>query len=355
MNETMTMTARQPAVPGQQAIDPADWTGAELEKSDAWKYRLSDAEIADIDAAVRGVEARGLDIMDITRETFPLPVFGPALAEIRKQLLDGLGLTLIRGFPIQRYTRAEAAAAFFGIGCYLGRAVSQNAKGHVLGHVKALTDADYNDPRNAKVRGYQTKVNQRFHADSCDIVGLMCLQTPKSGGLSSIVSTVAVHNEMLRRRPDLVAALAGPIYWDRRGEVPDGKDPWYVLPVFNYYKGYFSCRYGRQYIDSTQRFEQVPRLTPLQFEALDVMDALLAELHMKMQFEIGDIQFLFNHVTLHGRTAFENWPEPERARHLLRLWLSIDGERPVPSVLAERTQGGIVTAGTRLHAPLEAE
>ena len=343
MSQTRTHIRHEPAVPGRAVVDPADWTGAELERSEDWIHRLSDAEIADIDQAIRAVEARGLDIMEITRETFPLPVFGPALAGIREALLNGLGLALIRGFPVARYSRAQAAAAFFGIGCHLGRAVSQNAKGHVLGHVKKLTDSDYNtDPTE---RGYRTNVDQRFHADSCDIVGLMCLQTPQSGGLSSIASTVAVHNAMLTRRPDLVEVLAGPIYWDRRGEVPEGKDPWYVLPVFNYHQGWFSCRYARQYIDSTQRFPEV----------LDMMDALLAELHMKMRFEIGDIQFLYNHVTLHGRTAFEDWPEPERKRHLFRLWLSIDGQRPVPPVLAERMRGGIVTKGTRLKAPLEAE
>jgi hypothetical protein len=353
MNDTRTRITRVPAVAGQKVIDPATWTGAALKRSDDWIYRLSEAEVADVDQAVRGVEARGLDIMDITRENFPLPVFGPALGKIREELLDGLGLMLIRGFPVERYNRAQAAAAFFGIGCYLGRAVSQNHKGHMLGHVKKLTDADYNtDPSE---RGYRTNVDQRFHADSCDIVGLMCLQTPKSGGLSSIASTVTVYNEMLARRPDLAHVLTEPMYWDRRGEVPEGKDPWYILPVFNFHEGWFSCRYGRQYIDSTQRFEQVPRTTPEQAEALDMMDALLAELKLNMQFEIGDIQFLFNHVMLHGRTAFEDWPEPERKRHLFRLWLTIDGERPIPPVLAERTQGGIVTSGTRLKAPLEAE
>lgn len=353
MGGTTSSPIRQPATPGGKVIDPATWTGASLEASTDWIHRLSAPEIADIDQAVERVVADGLDIMEISRETFPLPVFGPTLAGIRDQLLNGLGLTLIRGFPIERYDRARAAAAFFGIGSYLGRAVSQNPKGHVLGHVKKLTDSDYNT--NPNERGYRTNVDQRFHADSCDVVGLMCLQTPKSGGLSSVASTVAVHNEMLARRPDLARVLAEPMYWDRRGEVPEGKDPWYVMPVFNYQQGYFSCRYARQYMDSTQRFEQVPRQTPAQIEALDMMDSLLAELHLKMQFETGDIQFLFNHVTLHGRTSFEDWPEPERKRHLFRLWLSIDGERPIPPVLAERTQGGIVTSGTRLKAPLEAE
>lgn len=352
MSKTADRAVRQPAVPLQPVVDPAEWTGAQMEATDDWIYHLSEAEIEDLDRAIRGVETRGLDIMEITRETFPLPVLGAGIARVRRDLLDGRGFTLIRGFPVTRYNRAQAAAAFFGIGCHIGRAISQNAKGHVLGHVKKLTDVDYNT--NASERGYRTNVNQRFHADSCDIVGLLCLQPAKSGGLSSVASTVAVHNEMLRRRPDLVKVLSEPVYWDRRGEVPEGKDPWYVLPVFNYVDGYFSCRYARQYIDSTQRFPDVPRLTPQQVEAFDLMDSLLAELHMKMQFRQGDIQFLLNHVTLHGRTAFEDFPEPEKRRHLFRLWLSIDGERPIPAALAERVSG-IITKETRLKAPLEAE
>jgi hypothetical protein len=349
----MTRTITRTAIRGQAVIDPAGWTALEMERSGDWIYHLSDAEIADLDRAIRDVEARGLDIMDITRENFALPVLEDGLNRVKSLLLDGTGLALIRGFPVARYSRAQAAAAFFGIGRYLGRALSQNPKGHVLGHVKKLTDVDYN--KDPSERGYRTNVQQRFHADSCDIVGLMCLQTAKSGGLSSIVSTVTVHNTMLERHPDLLAALAEPLYWDRRGEVPEGKDPWYITPVFNYYQGYFSCRYGRQYIDSTQRFDAVPRYTPRQIEALDTMDALLAELHMKTQFEQGDIQFLHNHVTLHGRTAFEDYPEPERKRHLFRLWLSSDGARPIPPALAERTAGGIITKGTVLKAPLEAE
>ncbi len=347
----MTIT-EQPAIAHQQVIHPADWDGREMLESEAFIYRLTDDEIADIDRAVQDVQEDGLDIMDITRENFPLPVFGPRLAELRDEIVHGRGLVLIRGFPVWEYSRAQAAAAFFGIGHYLGRAVSQNAKGHMLGHVKKLTDVDYN--KDPSERGYRTNVNQRFHADSCDVVGLMCLQTPQSGGLSSLASTVRVYNTMLERRPDLAKVLTEPMYWDRRGEIPEGKDPWYVLPIFNFYKDTFSSRYGRQYIDSTQRFDAVPKYTPEQVEALDYMDELLAELMFNMTFERGDIQFLLNHVTVHGRTAFEDFPEPERKRHLFRLWLSLDGERPTPPELADRN-GGIIVKGTRLKTPLEAE
>jgi len=343
-------------VPAEQrkvVIDPSGWSGEELLISDSWIHEMSSEEVMDVEEAIHRFELSGSDIINISKRNFSLPVFGETLSNIRKQLLSGLGITLIRGFPTRKYNRRQLAIAFFGMGTYIGRAVSQNSKGHMLGHVKKLTDSDYNS--DARERGYRTNVNQRFHSDSCDIVGLMVLQTPKAGGLSSIASTVTVHNKMLERHPDLIQVLYEPMFWDRRNEVPEGKDPWYILPVFNFVDGWFSCRYGRQYIDSTQRFAKVPRTTTQQKEALDMFDQLLSEFHLKMTFEVGDIQFLLNHTTVHGRTAFEDWPEPERARHLLRLWLCIDGERPLPAVLAERVRGGIVTAETRYHTPLEAE
>ena len=344
---------RLPGEQGKLVVDPSSWIGGELLQSESWVHEMTRAEIQDVENATHNFELSGVDMLNITRKHFPLPIFGETLRKIRKQLLSGLGLTLIRGFPTQKYNRHQLATAFFGMGTHLGRAVSQNSKGHMLGHVKKLTDSDYNT--DARERGYRTNVNQRFHSDSCDIVGLMVLQTPKAGGLSSIASTVNVHNKMLERHPDLTQVLYEPMYWDRRNEVPEGKDPWYILPVFNFVDGWFSCRYGRQYIDSSQRFVEVPRTTDQQKEALDKFDQLLSEFHLKMTFEVGDIQFLFNHTTVHGRTAFEDWPEPERARHLLRLWLCVDGERPLPAVLAERVRGGIVTAETRYHTPLEAE
>jgi len=71
-----------------------------------------------------------------------------------------------------------------------------------------------------------------------------------------------------------------------------------------------------------------------------------------IDFEQGDIQFLHNHVILHTRTAFEDWPEPERRRHLLRLWLRDDDGRPVVPLMRESFQG-IHVAGFRPVMPLD--
>ena len=205
----------------------------------------------------------------------------------------------------------EAATAFFGLGAHLGSARSQNGKGHVLGHVQDL-GLDVADPN---VRIYQTNERQTYHTDSCDIVGLLCLKTAKSGGLSALVSSTTIFNEMRRRRPDLLKLLFQPIATDRRGEVPEGQKPYFEIPVFNWHKGFLTAIYQRQYIDSAQRFADAPRLTPAQVEALDLFDALANDpaLHMFMEFKPGDVQLVHNHTMLHDRTGFVDWPEPERA------------------------------------------
>jgi hypothetical protein len=339
--------AREPAELGKTLVDPADWYPADINGSEAWIYRLSAAEIAEIEAAVAGVEARGLDIKDITRDDFPLPTLAPALADVRAELLDGRGFAMIRGLPVARLTRSRAAAAFWGVGTYLGTAISQNGKGHLLGHVKDL-DADY-----ARVRGYMTRAHMAFHCDQCDFLALACLHPAKSGGEHMICSSVALYNEMLRRRPDLAIALGGQFYRSRSGEIPPGEtEPWVRQPVFAFHEGYFAARGVSAAIEKAQALPGVPPLTDLEREAMRMFRDLAVELAVGIPFERGDVFYLFNHVTLHSRTAFEDWPEPERKRHLLRLWLTTRGARPLPREIARRSEG-IHVDGTVPTAPLD--
>jgi hypothetical protein len=337
---------------------PAAWIGAELRRSDGWMHHLAPAELDELDAALRATQRQGLGLLEIGRETFALPSFGRTLARLLDTLLNGRGFVLIRGIPLERYTRHEAATIYWGIGAHLGRPVPQNAQGHLLGHVRDL-GLELKDPA---VRVYQTTERQTFHTDSCDIVALLCLQKSKSGGLSSLTSSMSVYNEMVRRRPDLAALLFEPFATDRRGEVPEGMRPYFMQPVFNEHEGYLSTIYARRYIESAQRFPEVPRLTEAQREALDLFDSLAEDtaLRLDMAFEPGDMQFLQNHTILHDRTAYEDWPEPERKRHLLRLWLCPREGRPLPPVYAQRygsveigNRGGIRVPGQQLQAPLE--
>ena len=184
---------------------------------------------------------------------------------------------------------------------------------------------------------------RRYHNDSADIVTLLCLKNAKSGGLSSFSSSITVHNEILRRRPDLGPLMAGPWYFDRKGEVPPGKKPFFAIPVFNYHAGYLSVNYSDNYYLLSQRHAEVPRLTPAHYEAMALFNQLAAsdELRLDMMLQPGEIQVLSNHTALHTRSAFEDWDDVDQRRHLLRLWLAPANDRPLPDSYKEIYGGGI--------------
>lgn len=344
--------------PGKIDI-PSAWQGAEMKAHpDRWLRTLTADEIAELEGAAEAYLARTKEIADISKESFPLPHFGAHLQELKTTLLTGRGFEVIRGLPVEKYGQAFAATIFCGVGAHLGSARSQNAAGHILGHVRD-TGAD---AKNPNTRIYQTSERQTFHTDSSDVVGLLCIREAMEGGDSLLVSTSAIYNEMFARRPDLAALLFDPIATDRRGEVPEGEKPYLEIPVLNWHAGFLTGFYQRQYIDSAQRFPDAMRLTPAHVEALDLFDTLANDpaLHFGMRLQPGDMQFVYNHGLLHDRTGFRDWPEAGQKRHLLRLWLSMDGDRPLPNCFKQRygsieigNRGGIITKGTRLNVPLD--
>jgi len=308
------------------------WKGVELAHTESWIYRLSPGTVDEIEAALRAVEREALPVFDVTSANFPLPRFGGELRRISKELDSGRGFVQIKGLPIERYTLPQAKIIYWGIGTYLGRAISQNAKGDLLGDVR---DEGLNI-RAAGVRGYQTSTASPFHVDETDVVGLLCWRPAKAGGESLIVSSMALYNELLKRHPWYVGVLYNRFSYDWRGEQPKGRPPIYRWPVFEFYQGKLSCRYSRRMIEFAQKTTGVA-LSDIEKEAFDVMDGLIGELQLKIDFEPGDIQFLNNYVILHSRTAFEDFQEPDRRRHLLRLWLTVPGwNRLSPETLRER-------------------
>jgi len=332
--------------------DASAWYGPDLRGRTDWIAHLSEAEIAEVESASSELAKSSVDLTSIDARDFPLPTLGPRLQSLLEEVLSGRGFVLIRALPIERWTTREAAIAFLGIGVHLGRLRMQNAAGHLLGHVKDLGRSS-TDPH---ARIYQTRERQTHHTDSCDVVALLCLRAAKSGGLSNLVSSATIFNELHRRRPDLLRALLDRIETDRRGEVPEGGKPYFSIPVFNWHEGLLSAIYQRQYIESARRFPGVAPLSALQIEALNLFDELANDpsLNLMMELQPGDMQFVHNHTILHDRTAFEDFVEPERKRHLLRLWVAPPNARPLPEIYAERfgsitpgDRGGITVEGSR--------
>jgi hypothetical protein len=336
---------------------PSVWYGSEIQKEpERWIIHLTETELRELDDACRIFLASGKSLAELDHESFPLPTLMHRLQhEIRNdRLLRGMGFVLIKGLPADKYAKHDLEVLFFGLGSYIGRPRAQNARGDILGHVCDL-HVNGDDPY---VRLYQTNERQTFHTDSCDVVGLLCVQPARRGGESLLVSSDTVYNEMRRRWPHLLPSLLGPIATDRRGEVPPGMLPYVLIPVLNYHEGLITPFYQRQYIESAQRFSDAPRLTAEHTEALDAFDCLCNDptMHLKMVLERGDMLFVYNHSMLHDRTAFVdavptagNVPDEEEnergRRHLFRLWLSVPGDRPLPSIFASRY--GSVEIGNR--------
>ena len=340
---------RQPAVMLRPLIDPAGWRPEDLKGTDAWVYRMNDREIDEVLAAVARIEARGLALLGVRKDDFVVPTLAAGLAEMRAEVVSGRGFAVVRGLPVAGRTRLQTAIAFWGIGTHIGRAVSQNGKGHMLGHVKDLGGG----PMGATDRVYHVGGAIDFHCDRSDILSLCCLHPAKSGGEHRICSSVTLYNEMLKRRPDLVNELTFRFYRSRRGEIPPGEtEPWTRQPVFSIQDGYFAARGATGTLMRTQQMPGVPKLTPAQREAIDLYGKLCPDFALDLEFRIGDISYVSNHVTLHARTDYVDWPEPERKRHLLRLWLDTDGARPLHEDVAREIKG-VLVPGTVLTAPLD--
>jgi|SRR5262252_1645990 len=319
---------------------PSAWHGRDLARSTDWIRPISAAAVAELDAALASVKARGLAWADIRREDFPLSGFGAELAAVAHELEHGPGLVLLRGLPVARYTEDELRQLYWGIGAHLGTPRYQNAHGELIGEVRdelrvygAVNQPDVEQKTGAPVTSrYKARSSGplRFHTDRADVVGLLCVRQARSGGVSKIVSSVAINNAILERRPDLHALLHQDYYRTREGEERGGDRRWYALPVFGVRDGRLTSQYSRTFVEAAQRIPEIPRMTAAQDEALDLLAEMAEELCFEMELRPGDIQLLNNHVTYHARTAFEDDEVTGRDRLLYRLWLSMPNSRALP-------------------------
>ncbi|WP_322101904.1 TauD/TfdA family dioxygenase [Paraburkholderia sp. J41] len=303
---------------------PAAWRGADIQSKDDITVRFEPKHLQEIDVAVRAASQAGHTLDTLQNAHFPLDATAALLAQVRETLRDGAGIVVLSGIDVQRYTQAEIEMIYWGLGTYLGTGVSQSVLGDRLGHVKDFTRTD------PHARAYRNNQELTPHTDQSDIVGLMCLRTARSGGMSIATSAIAVHNALVERFPEYLEPLHLGFHYHRRGEQLPGEDPVtpYRVPVFSWHDGHLSCRYVRSYIETAARESGGP-LSKLETEALNCLERLTYELAFGFSLAPGDIYLINNYTVLHARTAFENWPEPERSRHLLRLWLVADGWRPL--------------------------
>jgi hypothetical protein len=339
------------------------WRGSEMAGSPRWQRRVSAAQLAEIDAAVAAARARGLRWEDMTTADFPLPSFASLADDIRAELEDGCGILMLRGIDPGRYDPDTLKLLYSGLVRHIGMLVYSNRGGEIMREIRdvgrdggrsvgerfgALPDSG--NP-GAFLSSYSRTLSNgslRYHTDRCDVVALFCIRQAWRGGVSLLCSSPAVHNEMLRRRPDLTAALYEDMWRSRFGEEDATNASSYPLPVWGVRDGKFTSHYSRTFVEAAQRSPKVPRVTAAQWEALDLLSNLAGELMFEMSFTPGDIQFVNNHVVYHARSAFEDDPDKGADRLLLRLWLSMPNSRALPEgheILWRNTDAGAPRGG----------
>jgi hypothetical protein len=317
---------------------PAAWKATDFASSDDFAVDLTARQLDALESDTARLKEAGGRHKDVTAKTFPLAAIREDVAGWRDEIRHGRGLLMLRGFPVERLDAVDLRLMFLGLGAHIGRPTSQSAMGDLVGDVINIGDDDRNE------RAYRSRRELKLHTDRCDHIGMLCIRPAMTGGVSGYASALAIHNEMLSTRPDLLAYLYRGYFHHRFGEQAPG-EPVVTrdrIPIFSVTDGVPSVILIRGYIDLAAQEGHVT-LSAAETEALDVFEEIgnRPEFRLDMTLEPGEATFTNNCCVLHTRTAFEDSDDVARKRLLLRLWLREDGRPAAPGVVLHKGYGGI--------------
>ena len=305
--------------------DERTWCANTIDETASWHYSLSEECLSALDEFIQGLRRHTRPITEIVRHELPCCV--ECLQPVLAALNAGCGFAIVERVSVERYTVEEAQAIYWVIGQFFGIPAAQNITGTLLYDVR---DTGQDVAQGARFS--VTNAESSFHMDNSfgnqvpDFVGLLCLHTAKSGGQNQLISAYALHNELLEHHHDVLEILYGPFYFDRRGQFKNGESPASQFPIFQWDGSELTIRYLHYYIQvGHRRAGQV--LNPDQEKALSIMETMLRRPDFRVEFSLQPGQMLFtnNRWILHNRTAFEDYPELDRRRHYVRLWLGRKG------------------------------
>ncbi len=311
------------------------WKGKEISGQPDWQIDLTENHIKEINELISGNGQKNSSITQL-------------FADARETLENGPGVVLIRNCPVHDLNEGEAKKLFSILASLIGTLVSQSSEGELIFSVR---DSGYkeDDPRS---RGPNTRKKLSFHSDRCDVIGFLCLKQAMSGGENQIVSSIAIHNHLVENEPELIKYLYEPFYY-RRHNVDTGNElPYCRQPIFSVTEGKFACNLLRVLIDRAYAMPELPDMSEEQKRALDAIEetASLTEMHFNFRQRPGDILFLNNWTTLHRRSEFIDFPDPEKKRHILRAWISPPNNRPIDPLFEDNYgdhRAGKVRGGMR--------
>jgi hypothetical protein len=317
---------------------PMAWRGNEITKEQI-SIDLSARQVAALEDILARVEKAGPGLRDIGIEQARHPALDSALEKVFDEIQYGRGIVIIRGFPVDRYSVDQIGKMYWALGAHFGNGVSQSALGDLLGQVR-----DETPPGQVEsARGYLSRRELSLHTDLGQIVGLLCVRQSRAGGFSQYASGLAIHNEVLSRRPDLMPIYYRGFRYHRRGEQPADHPEItpYNVPVFSNVDGNVSVFYVREIAAVAMR-DLGLEYAAEELDALDTFRKTARDLQFETRLEAGEASFINNLTTLHARSEFDDWDEPEKKRLMLRLWLDVhrDARPAVREVHIYENKGG---------------
>ena len=288
------------------------WEAADFKNNNTWKKVLNNEQVKELLEALGNVKNLNKKFPNFSKKEFILNTLGAELNSWAKELENGSGFMLLKNIPIHGLNEEDTNILYYGLGLYLGEPVRQNPSGDLIGKVMNIGDLS-----DRQTRVYETNAYLPYHSDPSDLVGLLCIRKAKSGGISSLISSHAMYNEILDNYKEYLSILYKPMYYPHLG----GSEP-ALSPIYSFYENKMTCRYMRQYIELGHDMMNSP-LSNIEIEALDLMDFIMEQknLRLDMMLEPGDLQLVNNYNVLHSRTSFEDYEKLSYRRKKLRLWL----------------------------------
>lgn len=319
----------------QPASDRLCWLAADIDTSD-WLVKINPQALAEIELLSTFFTENPAPILQRRLQEFELPACSELMAKLKSILDDGVGFAVVDRLPMDDYSVETMLELYWVLGQCIGPPVAQKWNGQMIYDVSD-TGADY----AYGTRGSRTSVELNFHTDNAfarmvpDYVGLLCRQPAKTGGVSRFCSLYSVHQRMQEQYPDALARLYQPVLFDRQKEHRDGAEPVCLAPYFSWRNGRLFARANASLIRKGYEVA-CEAMDAALVDALDAIDEVCAaeDLWYEAPLERGQVQYLNNHEVGHYRSAFEDYDEPERKRHLYRLWhrevgsSSYDGQYP---------------------------
>lgn len=308
-----------------------NWTRGTIAPAD-WTVTLPEAAVAELLAVRDEMRRAPVPTFLLDPRDFALDACRATMDEVRRRTQDGPMFAVLDRLPLAEVTRDEAIPLYWLMSSLLARPVAQKITGQMFYDVM---DTGAKLEPGSGIRPTVTNVDLRFHNDNSynrtppDYVCLLCLHPAKQGGVSQVMSVATVHEALEARYPELMPRLYRPFWYDRHAEHHAGEPTTFAAPIFERgADGTIKARLalGEIHAGYQLRSERLDNETTAALAAVQsVFDR--PELHVELGFAPGQIQYVNNRATGHARTEFVDFPEPERKRHLVRLWLRDAGKR----------------------------